>query len=129
MLILECFFFRNYSVSQGGISRFIIIFLMIYTFIYIIIHIKRLFFTKPSITLGSDYVISTKNQKYEASQIDCIYMNYKRIGFKLHGRRLVPMDLCFYFDSSQEIEGLKHLNEWAEHNKKQVKQKFFQTLM
>lgn len=48
--------------------------------------------------MGSDYVISTKNQKYEASQIQCIYMNYERIGIKLHGKRLVlsnsNVDLC-----------------------------------
>lgn len=50
--------------------------------------------------MGSDYVISTKNQKYEASQIQCIYMNYERIGIKLHGKWLVPMDLCFYFEKS-----------------------------
>jgi hypothetical protein len=39
------------------------------------------------------------------------------------------MDLCFYFDENEEIEGLKKLNEWAAQNKKEVKQNFFQTLM
>jgi len=56
-------------------------------------------------------------------------MSYKRIGFKVQGKRLVPMDLCFYFDKSQEIKGVEKLNEWTEQNKKEVKNKFFQTLM
>lgn len=129
MLILEIFLFRNFSVSRVSILSYFTMAMMIFIFVYIIILIKRLFSTNPSITLGSDYVISTKNQKYEASQIECIYMNYDRIGIKLHGRRLVPMDLCFYFEQSQETAGIQGLNEWAARHKKVVKQKFFQTLM
>ncbi|WP_307215267.1 hypothetical protein [Paenibacillus tundrae] len=101
---------------------------MALTFTNIIITIRRLLSAKPSITLGADYVISTKNKGYDASQIECVYMNYKRIGIKLRGRRLVPSDLCFYFDSSQEREGLEDLYEWAARNQKDVKNKFFQTL-
>ncbi|CAM3306581.1 hypothetical protein PATA110615_29155 [Paenibacillus taichungensis] len=129
MLILEIFLFMNFSVSRVGILSYFTMAMMIFIFVYIVILIKRLFFTNSTITLGSDYVISTKNQKYEATQIECIYMNYDRIGIKLHGRRLVPTDLCFYFEQSQETKGLRGLNEWAARHKKQVKQKFFQTLM
>ncbi|WP_440117723.1 hypothetical protein [Paenibacillus sp. QZ-Y1] len=74
-------------------------------------------------------MISTKNQKYDASQIDCIYMNYKRIGIKLYGRRLVPIDLCFYFEKGQETAALDELYEWAARHQKEVKHKFFQTLI
>ncbi|MGD0030871.1 hypothetical protein [Paenibacillus sp. 7523-1] len=55
-------------------------------------------------------------------------MNNQRIGFKLHGRWLVPMELCFFFDKNEEREGLQQLHQWAEHNKLEVKRRFFQTL-
>ncbi|WP_366289686.1 hypothetical protein [Paenibacillus sp. AN1007] len=73
-------------------------------------------------------MISTKQQKYEASQIECIYMNYRRIGIKLYGKRIVPMDLCFYFQKGQETAGVEAVQQWAEQNHKEIKHKFFQTL-
>ena len=84
---------------------------------------------KLNIKLGTNYVISSSNKKYEASEIECIYMNKNRIGFKLYGKRIVPVNLCFYFQKDQEIVGLKALHEWAERNNKQAKSKFFQTLI
>ncbi|WP_167434115.1 hypothetical protein [Paenibacillus silvae] len=104
--------------------------IVIFTFIlgYIIFLIRRIFFTKPSITLQADHVISTKLQKYDASQIECIYINYRRIGFKMYGKRLVPMDLCFYFKRDQETAGVEAVHEWAARNDKEIKHKFFQTL-
>ncbi|BCG60770.1 hypothetical protein [Paenibacillus sp. URB8-2] len=129
MMLLEGCLLINFSINQNNIFTYLIVFMMFIALAYIITIIKRLFFTKLSITLGTDYVISSNTKKYYSSQIECIYMSYKRIGFKLQGKRLVPMDLCFYFDKSQEIKGLERLNEWAEHNKKEVKNRFFQTLM
>ncbi|OAB39785.1 hypothetical protein [Paenibacillus glacialis] len=117
------------SINQDNLLTYFISFLMLIVLVYIIAIIKRMFFTKLSITLETDYVISSNGKKYESSRIESIYMSYKRIGSKVQGKRLVPMDLCFYFDKSQEMKGLEKLNEWAEHNKKEVKNKFFQTLM
>ena len=129
MILIEGCLLTNLSINQDNLLTYFISFLMLIVLVYIIAIIKRMFFTKLSITLGTDYVISSNGKKYESSRIECIYMSYKRIGFKVQGKRLVPMDMCFYFDKSQEIKGLKKLNEWAEHNKKEVKNKFFQTLM
>lgn len=84
---------------------------------------------KLSITLGTDFIISSSGKKYESSRTECIYLSYKRIGFKVQGKRLVPSNLCFYFDKSQAIEGLEKLDEWAELNKKDVNHRSFQTLM
>ncbi|MCG7379141.1 hypothetical protein MH215_19175 [Paenibacillus sp. ACRSA] len=128
MLLLGVILFIIFHINQEGFSKYFILFLMAVTFTNIIITIRRLLSAKPSITLGADDVISTKNRRYEASQIECVYINYKRIGIKLYGRRLVPADLCFYFDSSQENAGLEELYEWAARNQKEVKNKFFQTL-
>ncbi|WP_145411263.1 hypothetical protein [Paenibacillus xylanexedens] len=128
MLILGIFLVRNYQLSGEGFLKYFILFIMAFIVINIVILIRRVFSPKPSITLCEDYVISTKNKRYDASQIECVYMNYKRIGIKLHGRRLVPSDLCFYFESSQENAGLEELQEWIARNQKEVKHKFFQTL-
>lgn len=129
MVLIEICLFIDLSISRSRLATYLITFMMIIVLAYIIAIVKRLLFIKRSITLGTDYVKSNSNKKYESSQIKCIYMSYKRIGFKLHDRRLVPMDLCFYFDNGQEIDGLKKLNEWAELNNKEVKNRFFQTLM
>ncbi|WP_128100941.1 hypothetical protein [Paenibacillus sp. DCT19] len=128
MLILGIFLVRNYQLSGEGFLKYFILFIMAFIVINIVILIRRVFSPKPSITLCEDYVISTKNKRYDASQIECVYMTYKRIGIKLYGRRLVPSDLCFYFESSQENAGLEELEEWAARNQKEVKHKFFQTL-
>ncbi|MFS0869133.1 hypothetical protein [Paenibacillus xylanilyticus] len=128
MSILEIVFFINLNESDDQWSRFFYSFMSITILTYIIVLLKMLF-TKLTFTLGTDYVICSKANKYESSQIESIYMGYRRIGFKLYNRRLVPMDLCFYFDKDEENEGLRELNEWAEHNKIEVKNKFFQTLM
>lgn len=128
MLAIEVIFFRNVIFDKNGILKYFLIVILIFILGYIIFLIRRLFFTKPSIRLESDHVISTKHRKYDASQIECIYVNYKRIGFKLYGKRLVPMDLCFYFQRNQETEGLEELHAWAARNHKDMKHKFFQTL-
>ncbi len=128
MLLLEFILFRNVALDENGILKYSLIGILTFILGYIIFLIRRLFFTKPSITLESDHVISTKHRKYDASQIECIYINYKRIGIKLYGKRLVPMDLCFYFQKNQETAGLQDIHEWAERNQKEVKHKFFQTL-
>lgn len=126
MTLLGIFCVFNFSISDERWSKIFYAFLIIYIMIYIIVLLKMLF-TKLTFTFGTDYVVSPKANKYDASQIKCIYMNYHRIGFKLHGRWLVPMDLCFYFDKNEEREGLLQLHQWAEHNKIEVKRKFFQT--
>ncbi|NUU74448.1 hypothetical protein [Paenibacillus xylanilyticus] len=128
MSILEIVFFIRLNVSDDQGSKFFYSFMTIMILTYLIVLLKMLF-TKLTFTLGTDYVICSKANKYESSQIESIYMSYKRIGFKLNNRRLVPMNLCFYFDKDEEDGGLRELNEWAEHNKIEVKDKFFQTLM
>lgn len=126
MSMLEIYFFVSLNRSDERWSTIFLAFFTIYVLTYIIVLLKMLF-TKLTFTFGTDYVVSPKANKYDASQIKCIYMNNQRIGFKLHGRRLVPMDLCFYFDKNEEQEGLIELHQWAEHNKIEVKRKFFQT--
>lgn len=128
MLVIEAMLFRNAIYDENGILKYSLIVILTFILGYIVFLIWRLFFTKPSITLESDHVISTKHQRYDASQIECIYVNYKRIGFKLYGKRLVPMDLCFYFQRNQETEGLEELHAWAARNHKDMKHKLFQTL-
>ncbi|MGF6355865.1 hypothetical protein ABIE27_003780 [Paenibacillus sp. 4624] len=128
MLIIEMLFFRNAFYGENGVMKYIAIFIFVFILGFIIFLIRRIFFTKPSITLESDHVISTKLQKYDASQIECIYMNYRRIGFKRYGKRIVPMDLCFYFKRDQETAGVEAVREWAARNNKEIKHKFFQTL-
>lgn len=128
MLAIETMLFRNVIYDENGIMKYSLIVILTYILGYIVFLIWRLFFTKPSITLESDHVISTKHRKYDASEIECIYMNYRRIGIKLYGKRLVPMDLCFYFQRNQETAGLEELYAWAARNHKDVKHKFFQTL-
>ncbi|RAI97410.1 hypothetical protein DET54_105374 [Paenibacillus pabuli] len=128
MLAIEAMLFRNVIYDENGILKYSLIVILTYILGYIVFLIWRLFFTKPSITLESDHVISTKHQRYDASQIECVYMNYRRIGIKLYGKRLVPMDLCFYFQRGQETAGVKAVHEWAERNDKEIKHKFFQTL-
>jgi hypothetical protein len=128
MLIIEMLFFRNAFYGENGVMKYIAIFIFVFILGFIIFLIRRIFFTKPSITLESDHVISTKLQKYDASQIECIYMNFRRIGFKRYGKRIVPMDLCFYFKRDQETAGVEAVREWAACNNKEIKHKFFQTL-
>ncbi|WP_413376504.1 hypothetical protein [Paenibacillus taichungensis] len=128
MLAIEVILLSNVIFDENGILKYFGIVILTFILGYIILLIRRLFFTKPSITLESDHVISTKHRKYDASQIECIYVNYKRIGIKLYGKRLVPMDLCFYFQRNQETEGLEELYAWAARNHKDMKHKFFQTL-
>ncbi|MEK4052995.1 hypothetical protein MHB84_05025 [Paenibacillus sp. FSL F4-0087] len=128
MLVIEAMFFRNIIYDENGIMKYFLIVILTFIFGYIVFLLWRLFFTKPSITLESDHVISTKHQRYDASQIECIYMNYRRIGIKLYGKRLVPMDLCFYFQRGQESAGLEAVHEWAARNDKEIKHKLFQTL-
>ncbi|MNP78639.1 hypothetical protein D3C76_1763030 [compost metagenome] len=55
-------------------------------------------------------------------------MNYRRIGIKLYGKRLVPIDLCFDFRRGQESAGVEAVHEWAARNDKEIKHKLFQTL-
>lgn len=128
MLATEVILLSNVIFDENGILKYSGIVILTFILGYIILLIRRLFFTKPSITLESDHVISTKHRKYDASQIECIYVNYKRIGIKLYGKRLVPMDLCFYFQRNQETEALEELHAWAARNHKDMKHKFFQTL-
>lgn len=122
-LLFKMIFQRNQSLTYLGVL------VMLLILAYLIAMLIRLCSTNLSITLGADYVISSNHKKYEASQIMCIYKNYRRIGFKVYGKRLVPMDLYFYFDSNQETKGLKKLYEWAERNEIEVKNKFFRTLI
>lgn len=128
MLVIEAMFFRNVIYDENGILKYSLIVILTFILGVIVFLIWRLFFTKPSITLESDHVISTKHQRYDASQIECVYMNYRRIGIKLYGKRLVPMDLCFYFRRGQESAGVEAVYEWAVRNDKEIKHKFFQTL-
>ncbi|PYY26211.1 Uncharacterized protein PIL02S_05601 [Paenibacillus illinoisensis] len=127
MTLLEIYFFVSLNRSDERWSTIFLAFFTIYVLTYIIVLLKMLF-TKLTFTFGTDYVVSSKGKKFEASQIKCIYMNNQRIGFKLHGRWLVPMELCFFFDKNEEREGLQQLHQWAEHNKLEVKRRFFQTL-
>lgn len=128
MLVIEVILLRDGMYDKNGILRYSLIVIVTFILGYIVFLIWRLLFTKPSITLESDHVISTKHQRYDASQIECVYVNYRRIGIKLYGKRLVPVDLCFYFQRNQETEGLEELHEWAARNHKDMKHKFFQTL-
>lgn len=128
MLVIETILLRDGIYNKNGIWKYSLIALLTYILVYIVFLIWRLFFTKPSITLESDHVISMKHQRYDASQIECIYMNYRRIGIKLYGKRLVPMDLCFYFQRGQESAGIEAVHEWAARNDKEIKHKLFQTL-
>ena len=127
MTLLGIFCVFNLNISDERWSKIFYAFLIMYIMTYIIVLLKMLF-TKLTFTYGTDYVVSSKGKKFEASQIKCIYMNNQRIGFKLHGRWLVPMELCFFFDKNEEREGLQQLHQWAEHNKLEVKRRFFQTL-
>lgn len=127
MTLLGIFCVFNFNISDERWSKIFYAFLIIYIMIYILVLLKMLF-TKLTFTFGTDYVLSSKGKKFKASQIKGIYMNNQRIGFKLHGRWLVPMELCFFFDKNEEREGLQQLHQWAEHNKLEVKRKFFQTL-
>ncbi len=120
-------FSRNVFYDENGVMKYIDLFFFVFILGYIIFLVGRIFFTKPSVMLDSDHIISTKIQKYDASQIECIYMNYRRIGFKLYGKRIVPMDLCFYFKGDQEIAGVEAVREWAARNDKEIKHKFFQS--
>ncbi|MDP9701502.1 hypothetical protein J2T16_004444 [Paenibacillus intestini] len=129
MLVIEMMFIRNVIFDKNSILKYALIVILTFILGYIIFLIYRLSFTKPSITLESDHVISTQLQKYDASQIECIYMNYRRIGFKRYGKRIVPMDLCFYFKGDQEAAGVEAVREWAARNDKEIKHKFFQTWM
>ncbi|WP_434752260.1 hypothetical protein [Paenibacillus amylolyticus] len=129
MLIIEIILSRSVFISGNGVLKYFGLFLFVYVLVFIVFLIHRLLFTKPSIKLESDHIISTKLQKYDASQIECIYMNYRRIGFKRYGKRIVPMDLCFYFQKGQETEGVEAVREWAARNDKDIKHKFFQTLV
>ncbi|MEK3707056.1 hypothetical protein MKY87_23710 [Paenibacillus sp. FSL R7-0198] len=128
MLVIETILLRDGIYNKNGIWKYSLIALLTYILVYIVFLIWRLFFTKPSITLESDHVISMKHQRYDASQIECIYMNYRRIGIKLYGKRLVPMDLCFYFQRGQESAGVEAVHGWAARNDKEIKHKLFQTL-
>lgn len=128
MLVIEAILLRDGIYDKNGILKYFLIAILTYILVYIVFLIWRLFFTKPSITLESDHVISMKHQRYDASQIECIYMNYRRIGIKLYGKRLVSMDLCFYFRRGQESAGVEAVHEWAERNNKEIKHRFFQTL-
>ncbi|WP_338542459.1 hypothetical protein [Paenibacillus tundrae] len=128
MLILGFLMGRNFYTSGDGFSKYAALGILAIVVLNVAILTRRVVSPKPSVTLGEDYVISTKNKRYDASQIECVYMTYKRIGIKLYGRRLVPSDLCFYFESSQENAGLEELEEWTARNQKEVKHKFFQTL-
>lgn len=127
MVMIVVLFSRNVFYGENGTLKYIAIFFFVFTLGYIIFGIWRIFFTKPSITLDSDHVISTQLQKYDASQIECVYMNYRRIGFKRYGKRMVPMDLCFYFKRDQETAGVEAVREWAARNDKEIKHKFFQS--
>ncbi|MBB6021136.1 hypothetical protein HNR77_002229 [Paenibacillus sp. JGP012] len=128
MLMIEVILSRSVFFSGNGVLKYFGLFLFVYILVYIVFLIRRVLFSKPNITLEADHVISTKLQKYDASQIECIYMNYRRIGFKLYGKRIVPMDLCFYFKRDQETAGVEAVHEWAARNDKEIKHKFFQTL-
>ncbi|MEO2214553.1 hypothetical protein ABGV40_27155 [Paenibacillus amylolyticus] len=128
MLVIEAILLRDGMYDKNGIWKYSLIVILTFILGYIVFLLWRLLFTKPSITLESDHVISMKHQKYDASQIECIYMNYRRIGIKLYGKRLVPMDLCFYFQRGQESAGLEAVHEWAARNDKEIKHKLFQTL-
>lgn len=128
MLVIEAILFRDGIYDENGILKYSLIVILTFILGYIVFLLWRLFFTKPSITLDSDHVISTKHQRYDASQIECVYMNYRRIGIKLYGKRLVSMDLCFYFRRGQESAGVEAVHEWAARNDKEIKHKFFQTL-
>ncbi|WP_340019722.1 hypothetical protein [Paenibacillus sp. FSL H3-0457] len=128
MLVIEAILFRDGIYDKNGIPKYSLIVILTFILGYIIFLIWRLFFTKPSITLESNHVISMKHQRYDASQIECIYMNYRRIGIKLYGKRLVRMDLSFYFRRGQESAGVEAVHEWAARNDKEIKHKFFQTL-
>lgn len=120
--------FRTVSFDGNGVLEYFGLLIFLYVLIYIVFLIRRLLSPKPRVKLEHDHVISTKKQKYEASQIECIYMNYRRIGIKLYGKRIVPMDLCFYFQKGQETAGVEAVRQWAEQNHKEIKHKFFQTL-
>ncbi|WP_282935550.1 hypothetical protein [Paenibacillus sp. RC67] len=129
MLLLEGCLILNLLNSRNIFIKYFYVLVMLIVVTIIGVLVKRRFFTKLNITLGIDYVISTNGKLYTASQIECIFMNYNRIGFKLYGKRIVPIDLCFYFNKQQEAIGLEKVKEWADQNNKEVKNRFFQTLI
>lgn len=104
MSMMGIYFFVSLNRSDERWSTIFLAFFTIYVLTYIIVLLKMLF-TKLTFTFGTDYVVSSKGKKFEASQIKCIYMNNQRIGFKLHGRWLVPMELCFFLIRMKNAKG------------------------
>lgn len=101
------------------------IILLIVLIIMISVLIKRRFFTDISITIGPDYIVTSKGKKYSSSQIETIYMGWGKIGFRLKHYRMIPIDLQFSFPVETERQAMNAIRDWAERNNKQVEVKNF----
>jgi hypothetical protein len=96
-----------------------IIIFMIFVFLLI-----RLFRVK-NITIGDNFIISINKKKYDADQIRLVIIDGKRIGIKVFGKKLVPLDLYFTFKKEDAINGMEEIKWWAKRNNISIKYKFF----
>ncbi|OEH86841.1 hypothetical protein BHU72_00820 [Desulfuribacillus stibiiarsenatis] len=106
-------------INSGKDSYINIVFLLLIIF-YIGFLIRRKYFTKLSLTLGLNYIVTNKGEKYDSSQIEVIYIALDRVGFKLTGASIIPIDLHISFPIEIERQAMNSIREWAMRNNKQI---------
>ncbi|MEO3944263.1 hypothetical protein [Gorillibacterium sp. CAU 1737] len=115
MLILSGLLSMNLARISSPVGQIAVGVLLLIPCISTVINVRRIL-AKRQIRLGETHMISTRAKRYEASQLEAIYMTPFKIGVKVKGKRLVPMDLCFYFDNDHEFLGKQALRAWAKQN-------------
>jgi hypothetical protein len=93
-------------------------------FLIIVFLLNRLFIVK-NITISDNYIISSSNKKYDTNQIRLVMIDGDRIGIKVIGKKLVPLDLYFTFRKDTTINGIEEIRKWAKRNEVPLKYKFF----
>ncbi|MFK7693093.1 hypothetical protein [Paenibacillus sp. HJGM_3] len=63
--------------------------------------------------------------RVNAEEVDLILLDFNKIGIKVRGKKMVPMQLYFAFRKSDRMDGLAQLRRWAEKNNVSIQYKSF----
>lgn len=82
-------------------------------------------FSKNAVSFHDHEITRNDKRTFDAARVQSVFLHGNRIGMKLKGRKIVPLDLYFTFPQSNRNDGMKELQNWAARNGIAVQYRFF----
>lgn len=80
---------------------------------------------EKTVRFDADSLYINHRIRVNAKDVDRILLDFNKIGIKVRGKKMVPMQLYFAFRKSDRMDGLAQLRRWAEKNNVSIQYKSF----